>query len=102
MHRLTPLEQQVVRRATLELNGKAWGIATGLLAGFGLALITIVLVIKGGENVGQHLGLISVVLPGYRVSVLGAVIGFIYFFVIGYGIGRVIGALYNLIAVRKP
>jgi hypothetical protein len=78
-----------------QLNGRAWGIAMGLLLGGGLFLATNILVIKGGPDVGPHLALLRVYFPGYRVSFLGSVIGFIYLFVLGYGIGRIIGTVYN-------
>ena len=51
--------------------------------------------LKGGENVGQHLQLLGVFFPGYRVTVLGSFIGLVYGFVFGYGVGRIIGAVYN-------
>jgi hypothetical protein len=70
----------------------------GLLLGLGLFIATNVLVLKGGEVVGPHLGLIGVYLPGYRVSFVGSLIGFVYLFVIGYGLGRLIGAVYNAVA----
>lgn len=101
MNRISTQDQQVVRREMLRLNAKAWGVATGLLAGFSLFFATIVLVIKGGENVGQHLGLLAVYLPGYRVTLIGAFIGFVYMFVIGYALGRVIGFVYNWSAAPR-
>lgn len=79
----------------LKLNARAWGIAIGLLLGIGLFLATAVLVLKGGENVGAHLSLLSSYLPGYSVTWGGAFIGFVYLFVIGYAIGRLIGGVYN-------
>ena len=79
----------------LRLNGRAWGIALGLLLGGGLFLATMVLVIKGGPDVGQHLKLLSVFFPGYRVTMLGGLIGFVYAFVLGYALGRLIGTVYN-------
>ena len=63
--------------------------------GGGLFVGTNFLIIKGGANVGQHLGLLSIYFPGYRVTFVGSLLGFMYLFVIGYGIGRTIGALYN-------
>jgi len=48
--------------------------------------------------VGPHLSLVAVFLPGYSVSIAGAFIGFAYLFVIGYGIGRLIGSVYNKLA----
>lgn len=98
---MTKQEQAVLRREMLRLNSKAWGAAMGLLAGLTLFLATIVLVLKGGENVGEHLGLLSVYLPGYRVTIVGSIIGFVYMFVIGYALGRIIGFVYNWSAAPK-
>lgn len=81
--------------AMLQLNGRAWGIAIGLLFGMGLFVATNVLVLKGGPRVGPHLSLLGVYLPGYSVTFFGSLIGFVYLFVIGYGIGRLIGMVYN-------
>lgn len=88
------------RSALLRLNERAWGIAFGLLLGLGLFIATNVLVLRGGDVVGPHLGLIGVYLPGYRVTFVGSLIGFVYMFVIGYGLGRVVGAVYNAVAHR--
>ena len=82
----------------LRLNARAWGIAIGLLFGLGLFLATIVLVVKGGSTVGPHLSLIGEYLPGYSVTWPGAFVGFVYLFVIGYGVGRIIGGVYNALA----
>jgi hypothetical protein len=48
----------------LKLNARAWGIAVGLLLGLGIFLATAFLLIKGGPNIGPHLGLIGQYLPG--------------------------------------
>ncbi|MBP6443114.1 MAG: hypothetical protein KA267_03770 [Gemmatimonadales bacterium] len=98
MPTLTPDEARDVRRAILKLNAQAWGTSFGMMLGVGLFLATIVLVLKGGENVGEHLSLLSVYFPGYRVSWGGAFLGFIYAFVVGYAIGRVVGTVYNKLA----
>lgn len=97
---MTSPTHQTVQASLLRLNARAWGIATGLLLGGGLFLATVVLVIRGGPTVGQHLGLISVFFPGYQVTWLGAFIGFVYAFVLGYALGRVIGSVYNRLAFR--
>jgi hypothetical protein len=88
-------EDETLRNALLRLNARAWGIGMGLLLAVGLFLATNVLVVRGGQNVGQHLGLLSIYLPGYSVSFVGSLIGFVYAFVGGYGLGRIIGAVYN-------
>ena len=88
-------EAKEVRRVVLRLQGQAWGIAFGMLLGLSLFVATAILVIQGGENRGAHLGLLAAFLPGYRVTVAGAFLGFVYMFVIGYALGRLIGAVYN-------
>ncbi|HVD59431.1 MAG TPA: hypothetical protein VNC11_01050 [Gemmatimonadaceae bacterium] len=93
-----PSSQDELRTTLLKLNARAWGIALGLLLGLGLAIATIVLVMRGGPAVGPHLSLLALFLPGYTVSVGGAFIGFAYLFVIGYAIGRLIGLVYNKLA----
>lgn len=97
---MTGPSHQTVQASLMRLNARAWGIATGLLLGGGLFIATIFLVIRGGPMVGQHLELISVFFPGYQVTWLGAFIGFIYAFVLGYALGRVIGFVYNRLAFR--
>lgn len=93
-----PSGQDELRTTLLKLNARAWGIALGLLFGLGLAVATLVLVFRGGAEVGPHLSLLSMFLPGYRVTIGGAFIGFAYLFVIGYAIGRLIGGVYNKLA----
>jgi hypothetical protein len=84
-----------LERAIRRLNARAWGISVGLVCGLGLLLATNFLILKGGANVGQHLSLLRAYFPGYSVSFPGSLIGFVYAFVIGYGLGRVIGTVYN-------
>jgi hypothetical protein len=88
-------EEEALRHVMLRLNARAWGIAFGLLLGGGLFIATNVLVLKGGPNVGVHLQLLAVFFPGYRVTFVGSLIGFVYAFVLGYALGRLIGLVYN-------
>jgi hypothetical protein len=97
---MTAPNSTAVQATLLRLNARAWGISTGLLFGGGLFLATVVLVIRGGPMVGQHLGMLRFFFPGYSVTWVGALIGFIYAFVIGYGLGRIIGSVYNRLAFR--
>ena len=82
-------------RAIAKLNARAWGITVGLLLGCGLFLATLILVIRGGPNPGAHLSLLRIYFPGYRVTLLGSFVGFVYAFVLGYALGRLIGTVYN-------
>ena len=98
--KLTLEEQQVLRKTILEINEQGWGIALGFILGFGLFVATNVLVLKGGSHVGFHLGLLHVYFPGYRVTFIGSLIGFVYAFVVGYGIGATIVTIYNRLTAR--
>jgi hypothetical protein len=89
---------QETRSTLARLHARAWGVSVGLLGGLGIFVATVVLVAQGGPNMGQHLALLSVFLPGYSVSIAGAFIGFVYLFVIGYALGRVVSGIYNKVA----
>jgi len=80
------------------LNAVLTGVVLGLLCGIGLFLATIWLVIKGGPHPGAHLILLSQYFPGYTISVLGSLVGFIYAFLIGFLTGCLLGFVYNRIA----
>jgi len=86
---------QQIRKTLVRFSQAGWGLALGAVCGVGLFLATLWLVVRGGVNVGEHLNLLGIFLPGYSVSVGGAFIGFVYAFVIGYGAGRTIAAVYN-------
>jgi hypothetical protein len=95
-------ESRELHTTLARLNARAWGIAMGLLLGGVLFLATIILIMRGGPNVGQHLALLRAYFPGYSVTVPGSFIGFIYGFVLGYALGRVIGMVYNrVVTVSK-
>ena len=95
----TPRETSV-QDGILALNARAWGIAFGLLSGGALFVATNFLVLKGGIRVGEHLKLLSAFFPGYSVTFGGSLIGFVYAFVCGWALGRIVGAVYNRIALR--
>ncbi len=58
-------------------------------------MATTILVVRGGEEVGAHLGLLGIYFPGYSVTWGGAFIGFVYAFVGGYAVGRTVATVYN-------
>lgn len=70
-----------------KLDRKAFGLALGVTCGVLLFLATLVLVLKGGGNVGAHLRLLSNYFPGYRVSLVGSLLGLGYGFVTGCVVG---------------
>ena len=93
--KLTPQEERILMKTLARANEQGWGIAFGLLLALGLFFATSILVIKGGDHPGPHLSLLRVYFPGYSVTWLGSVIGFVYAFVVGYAIGRTIATLEN-------
>jgi hypothetical protein len=92
--------ERVLTNTMLEINEKGWGIAVGLTLALGLFVATNVLVFKGGSQVGPHLGLLSVYFPGYSVTFLGSLIGFVYAFVLGYAAGRTVVVIYNRLTAK--
>lgn len=83
-------EDPNLQHELIRINARAWGVSFGLLSGLGILIATNVLVLKGGENVGHHLGRLGNVLPGYDVTFQGSLIGFVYLFVVGYALGRLL------------
>ena len=96
--RISPDLPQATKVALARIHARAWGIVTGLLLALTLAFATLVLVIRGGPDMGRHLSLLRVFLLGYSVAIQGAVVGFVSLFVIGYALGRLTGTRYNFFA----
>ena len=92
------LEEREISRVVLRINGVLTGVVFGLMAGAGLFLATIWLVIKGGPEIGAHLGLLGQFFLGYTVSWGGAFIGFVWAFAVVFVAGWLIGSIYNRLA----
>jgi hypothetical protein len=75
----------------------ALGVALGLVSGAWVFLMTVALVIRGGENVGANLSLLSQFFFGYSVTMPGAVVGFLHGAVIGFVAGYVFALMRNLL-----
>lgn len=90
--------EKIVLTRMIRLNGIILGLITGLVAGAVLFVATNWLVLKGGEVVGPHLSLLSQYFPGYSVTFIGSLVGFVYALVIGFVIGFAVAYLYNWFA----
>ena len=75
------------------LHPNALAVALGCLMGSGLFLMTIALLVKGGQNVGGNLNQLGQILPGYKVTWFGAILGGFY--------GAVLGGLFGWCLVRS-
>ena len=89
------LLDELVRARMLRLNAMIQGLVTGLVAALAIFVATNWLVLKGGEVVGPHLGLLGQFFIGYRVTFGGSLIGAAYGFVFGFVVGAFVAKLYN-------
>ena len=94
-------EENVLRHAVIRLNGHILGLVIGLVGGLIIFVATMWLVLKGGDEVGPHLGLLGQFFIGYDVTYAGSLIGAVYGFAAGYVSGLIIGRIYNAVVSVK-
>ena len=94
--RTDPTEELIVQ-SLAKLDGKALGIALGLLLGLGIFAATNFLIIKGGHVVGPNLALLSQFFIGYEITFSGSLIGMIYGLMAGFVIGWLIAVIRNFV-----
>ena len=75
------------------MNPKAFGMATGILWGLAMLLMTIVNIMNGYAS--DFLIVMAGMYPGFSLTYFGAVIGAIYGFVDGFVGGWLFAWLYN-------
>ncbi len=93
-----PQEAEVLKTHLLYLDAFISATVAGLVAGLALFLATAWLVLKGGPVVGPHLALLSEFFIGYRVSLVGSLIGFVYAFVTVFLLTYFVVRIYNWLA----
>lgn len=94
-------EEEIIKHAMLRLNSNILGLVMGIMGALGIFVATNWLVIKGGEDVGAHLELLSQFFIGYTVTFTGSLIGAVYGFITGYLSGLIIGWIYNAVIFIK-
>jgi hypothetical protein len=87
--------EKVVLTRLLRLNATIQGVVSGIVVGLGIFVATNWLVLKGGDVVGPHLGLLGQFFIGYEVTFSGSLIGFMYGFVTGFIVGYGVARIYN-------
>jgi hypothetical protein len=96
-------EEEILQQAVIRLNGQVVGIVVGIISALIIFVATNWLVLKGGEVVGPHLGLLAQFFIGYSVTFVGSLIGALYGLVLGYFSGLFVVWVYNAIVyVRTP
>ena len=80
----------------MKLDTKAFALASGLIIGLGLFLITWFIIALDGAS--GEITVISRVYRGYNISPLGSLIGLIWGFCDGFIGGAVFAWLYNSLA----
>lgn len=88
---------------TAKIHLPSFAMAFGLMSGFGLFLATEWLVLRHqpGEPLGPKLALLNQYLPGYRVSLLGGLIGFAYLLLLGGVFFVMVGWIYNRLVANR-
>jgi hypothetical protein len=95
------LQEEALTRAIARLRSGVMASVFAMTSGTGLWLATVWLVLRGGPNVGKHLGLLRHYFPGYSVTWAGAFIGFVYAALVGGLVGFLLAWIYNrLVAWR--
>lgn len=90
-----------VSQAILKLHAGVLACVFALIGGGGLFVMTVWLLLKGGEHVGAHLQLLGQYFIGYSVTWTGSLVGLCYGAVLGGAIGWSIGAIYNWIVMLR-
>jgi hypothetical protein len=95
------VDEQALLEEVIRVNRNVLGLTLGILFGFGLFLVTNILVLKGGPHVGANLQLLNQFFPGYTVTFAGSFLGGLYGFVVGYVSGWIIAAVYNWVVLLR-
>ena len=78
------------------LDPVALGFSFGTTAGFMILAATLFLIFMGGGTVEPHLELLSHFVPGFSITLWGAVMGLIGLFILGFFFGSTFAYLRNL------
>jgi hypothetical protein len=88
--------------AVARIHAGVLALVFAIICGGGLFIMTVWLIIKGGENVGLHLQLLGQYFIGYSVSWKGSFVGLFYGGAIGWVVGWTIGMIYNrIVGIRQ-
>jgi protoporphyrinogen oxidase len=72
-----PAPDEIIAAAFADLDPPALGVAIGVVSGVGIFLMTAVLLLKDGPQIGPNLALLRYYLPGFTVTWKGALVGLV-------------------------
>lgn len=85
----------VFKPVILRLSGAPLGVAIGVVMGGALLLTTTWLVLRGTADSSEHAALLANYLPGYTVSIMGAVLGAAELFLLVFACCVILAFIYN-------
>ena len=93
--------EELIRDAFARYDAVALGTAVGGVAGLTLFAATALLLLRGGEDVGANLSLLSHYLVGFDVSWSGALLGLGVVGAYGFGLGWLIAKAINFVIAAE-
>ena len=88
--------EKLLLQAFAKLDKIALSVALGTVFGFVVFVATMVLVVRGGDDIGPNLALLGQFFIGYEVSFWGSFVGLGYGFAMGFLLGWIGAFLHNL------
>ena len=85
----TPSPDEIIAAVFAKLDPLALGVAVGVVSGLGLFLMTAILLLRGGPEIGPNLLLLRYYLPRFTVTWDGAVVGFFEAGIGGFTLGYI-------------
>lgn len=96
-----PAENPVLKPSVLRLHGVSLGAAIGTMAALSLFFSTTWLVVRGSAAESAHAALFSNYIPGYSVSIPGALLGAVELFVMVFLGCLLLASVYNKIVEAR-
>lgn len=99
MNKKTDADKAILMAAFAKIDVIAFAVALGTVFALILFGATAILLLRGadpGYQVGTHLQLLGIYLPGYTVSWPGSLVGAGYGALLGAGLGLALAVLWNL------
>lgn len=87
---------ETITRVFPKLDPVSFGLSAGITGGLGVFLATLFLVFNGGETIAPYVELFGYFLPGFTVSLWGALMGLVDMFMLGFVFGSAAAYFRNL------